>query len=173
MPSKKHESPDDLDLTVTSGSDNVFADLGLPDADELLHKSDLKSAIVDAIDARGLRRQSEVAKALGIDQPTVSRLMNGRLREFSVDRLLTFLGRLGRDVNIVVSEAPSKLPGQVRVVTEIDVGLTRKPSPAVEEKLVARYVEEGVVGRTASEKRPRKAGRLVGRKSVPPVASKR
>jgi predicted XRE-type DNA-binding protein len=86
---------------VTEGSGNVFADLGLPDSEELLAKARLASAISDIIESRGLT-QAEAAELMGTTQPKVSNLINGRLEGFSFERLARFLNSLGRDVEIVV-----------------------------------------------------------------------
>jgi predicted XRE-type DNA-binding protein len=86
-------------MEVEVGSGNVFADLGLPDAGELDIKLRLAVEIVRVIDGR---RLSQVAAAglLGINQPKVSALKNYKLDGFSVERLLTFLLALGREVEI-------------------------------------------------------------------------
>lgn len=81
---------------------NVFADVNLPDADELLFKAQLVVAIQAAIEADNWT-QSEAATRIGIGQPDLSKLLRGRLEGFSTDRLLTALNRLGRDVEIRVS----------------------------------------------------------------------
>ena len=101
--------------TVSSG--NVFADLGLPNADELLAKSTLVIQITRLIEARGLT-QAEAAEVLGVDQPKVSALVRGRLTGFSMERLCRFLNALGSDVDIVVRpKARSRSEGVVRVIT--------------------------------------------------------
>jgi predicted XRE-type DNA-binding protein len=92
----------DEKITITPSSGNVFADLGLPDADDLLAKANLALHIRRAIEARKLT-QAQAAKLLGIDQPKVSQIINGRLDGFSTDRLLRFLNDLGCDVQISVS----------------------------------------------------------------------
>lgn len=100
---------------MTVGSGNVFADLGLPDADEMLVKSALVIEIERTIARRGLT-QSEAASLMGIDQPKVSHLLRGRFRGFSIERLTMFLARLGRDVDIVVRRAKGpRHRGHVRV----------------------------------------------------------
>lgn len=100
---------------VTEGSGNVFADLGLPDSDELLVKARLASAISDIVTGRHLT-QAEAADLLGTSQPTVSNLMNGRLEGFSLERLARFLNTLDRDVDIVVKRRPrSRKPARLRV----------------------------------------------------------
>lgn len=102
-------------IRVTRGSGNVFADLGLPDAEELLAKAELALAISHAIAERGLT-QREAAVLMGIDQPKVSHVLRGRLADFSTDRLMAFLTGLGRDVDIVVRPAPkSRTRGRIHV----------------------------------------------------------
>jgi predicted XRE-type DNA-binding protein len=84
------------------GSGNVFADLGLPDAQERQTKARLASRIAALLSGR---TQQEAATALGLDQPKVSKLVRGQLRGFSVERLLHLLTILGQDVEIRVSPA--------------------------------------------------------------------
>ena len=86
---------------VIRSSGNVFADMGLPDADELGTKARLGAAI-NQIVARRRLSQAEVAAALGINQPKVSALQHYKLEGFSVERLMHFLVALGQDVEIVV-----------------------------------------------------------------------
>jgi predicted XRE-type DNA-binding protein len=100
--------------TVSSG--NVFADLGLPNADELLAKSNLVIQITRLIEERGLT-QAEAAEMLGVDQPKVSALTRGRLAGFSLERVYRFLNALGSDVDIVVRpKASNRVEGVVRVI---------------------------------------------------------
>ena len=80
---------------------NVFADLGLADADEHLIKAGLVVKIDLIIQQRGLT-QTAAAQALGIDQPKVSAMLAGQFRGYSVERLMRFLVALGQDVEIVV-----------------------------------------------------------------------
>ena len=92
--------------TTEIGSDNVFADLGLPNAEEHLVKASLVYKIDALIKQRGLK-QIEAAELLGVKQPDVSKMLRGDFRQFSVERLLRFLIALGQDVEIVV-KPPSK-----------------------------------------------------------------
>lgn len=85
--------------------DNVFADLGRPNAVELLAKAELVRGIRHLIAARGLA-QAAAASLLGIAQPDVSNLHRGRLAGFSMERLYRFLNALGQDVQIVVQPKP-------------------------------------------------------------------
>jgi predicted XRE-type DNA-binding protein len=102
--------------TVWSGSGNVFADLELPHPEEMLAKSKLAHAIHGIIQARGLT-QKRAAELMGIDQPKVSKIIRGRLSEFSTEWLLTRILRLGLDIDIVVhTESIAKdRPGAIHV----------------------------------------------------------
>ena len=92
------------------GSGNVFADLNLPKADDLLVKAELVAKIIQETERRRLT-QSQAAALLGIDQPKVSALKQGKLSGFSIERLLRFLVLLGRDVEITVKERPKSRSG--------------------------------------------------------------
>lgn len=82
------------EIEVYHGSGNVFADLGLPDDEEMQAKAELARHILSIIAKRHLA-QAKAAEILGIDQPKVSALMRGRLRGFSLERLFHFLDALG------------------------------------------------------------------------------
>jgi predicted XRE-type DNA-binding protein len=86
---------------VEQGSGNVFADLGLPHAEQELLKARLTLQIYKLIKARGLT-QAKAGEILGIKQPHVSALMRNRAGTFSVERLMEFLTALGQDVEITV-----------------------------------------------------------------------
>lgn len=92
-------------IEKNTSSGNVFADLGLPAAEEHLVKAGLVRKIDRIINQRGLT-QTAAAKAMGIDQPKVSAMLAGHFRGYSVERLMRFLVALGQDVEIVVR--PSK-----------------------------------------------------------------
>jgi len=92
-------------MRVSEGSGNVFADIGIEQPEEYLAKAELARQIVGALDARRLT-QTGAARILGVSQPKVSALRNGRLEGFSAERLIRFLDVLGRDVRIIVSEKP-------------------------------------------------------------------
>ena len=94
---------------VTVGSGNIFADLGLPNPEERLVKSQLARQIYLRIAERNLN-QAEAATILGIDQPKVSNLINGKLTAFSIDRLFRFLNALDCDVEISVKTKSSEQP---------------------------------------------------------------
>ncbi len=78
---------------------NVFADMGLEDADELMIRAQLGQAVRKILQEKALK-QREIAPLLGIDQAEVSKLINGKYHLFSEGRLLAFLGRLDRKVTV-------------------------------------------------------------------------
>ena len=89
------------DIEHEKSSGNVFADAGLPNAEEHLVKAKLVLKIDRLLRERGLK-QIEAASLFGVKQPDVSKLLRGDFRQFSVDRLMRFLVALGQDVEIVV-----------------------------------------------------------------------
>jgi len=112
----KREALRPASIPVTEGSGNVFADLGCAEPEEELTKAQLASHIRHTIKRRRLT-QVHAARLMGLDQPKVSALMNGRLAGFSSDRLMRFLAALGRDVEIVVKAGSrGRERGQIRVV---------------------------------------------------------
>jgi predicted XRE-type DNA-binding protein len=94
------------DPRFTESSGNVFADLGMDDADEMLAKAQLAYEIAKIIE-RNEWNQAEAAHILEIDQPKVSMLLRGRLSGFSTERLFRFLNALGQNVEIVVFPKPA------------------------------------------------------------------
>jgi len=106
---------DELEYKV--GSDNIFADLGLPNAEQLLAKTDLAFQISRTIEDRGLT-QAQAAEILGLDQPKVSALVRGKVSGYSIERLTRFLNALGNDVEIVVRPKPrARNQATLRVVS--------------------------------------------------------
>ncbi|MDZ4253957.1 MAG: helix-turn-helix transcriptional regulator [Sulfuritalea sp.] len=91
-------------VEVQRGSGNVFADLGLPDADKLKIKSGLVIEIRKAMRRLGLTQQ-EAAKRMGITQPKVSDMMRGDFSNLSERKLMDCLNRLGYDIEIKVKPA--------------------------------------------------------------------
>jgi predicted XRE-type DNA-binding protein len=96
------------DIAFEESSGNVFADLGLEDADELFTRSRLGFHVYKLLSDRKLK-QREIATLLGIKQPEVSHLMNGHFSRFTTDKLLNFLKRLDRKVTIRISQ---RRPGE-------------------------------------------------------------
>ena len=101
---------------VFHGSANVFADLGYPDAGERQTKLRLAYAINRIVEQRKLT-QSAAAGALGVNQPKVSALLHYKLEGFSVERLMTFLTALDRDIEISIKKKPrTQSSGRISVV---------------------------------------------------------
>jgi predicted XRE-type DNA-binding protein len=101
---------------IERGSTNVYSDLGLENADEMLVKAQLATKIGEIIKRRKLT-QVEAGQLLGIPQPKLSNMLRGQFRGISETKMIECLTRLGRNVEIVVKAAPrSKSTGQVSVV---------------------------------------------------------
>ena len=104
-----------IELSYEIGSENVFADLGMTNADEKLAKAELALKINQLLKARGLK-QVAAAKLLGIDQAKVSYLSTGRLSGFSIERLMKFLALLGQDIVIIITPHKAQDLGHITVV---------------------------------------------------------
>ena len=103
-----------LDYEV--GSDNVFADLGLVNAEELKTKTLLLIEIRRIVKRKKLK-QSKIASLLGIPQPKVSKLLNGMASGFSTDKLMHFLNVLDQDVNIIIKPKPRNRDAHIAIST--------------------------------------------------------
>jgi predicted XRE-type DNA-binding protein len=101
----------DMEFEVSSG--NVFADLGLANADKLKIKSGLVVEITRAIRRLGLT-QEQAAVRTGISQPKVSAILKGNLANLSERKLMECLNRLGYDIEITVKPANAAI-GQILV----------------------------------------------------------
>lgn len=88
---------------IETGGGNVFADLGFPDAEERQLKVELAVRILKSIEARGLT-QAQAAALVGLKQPDISNLRHARLNNFTIDRLLRILRKLGHTVHLHISE---------------------------------------------------------------------
>jgi predicted XRE-type DNA-binding protein len=88
-------------------SKNVFRDLGFSEEEAagLKLKSYLFMALQEIVRASGLT-QKQIAEAIGADQPKVSRILNGKLNEFSIERITEYLQRLGHDIHISTEPCP-------------------------------------------------------------------
>ncbi len=116
---KSTRSKSTKEIAVTRGSGNVFADLGFGgEAAELEVKAELTRQLRNRIKSMSLT-QTKAAARLGVSQPDVSKLMNGRFTGYTVDRLLGLLNMLEMDVDIVVRpkvDAKNHTRGVVRVL---------------------------------------------------------
>jgi len=95
------------DFVESSG--NVFADMELKDADELLTRAQLGHAVRLILEEQGLK-QAEIAAKLDIDQAEVSKLINGKYHLFSEKRLFGFLDKLNKQVIMTVVDRPAGEP---------------------------------------------------------------
>ncbi|HEY1606031.1 MAG TPA: helix-turn-helix transcriptional regulator [Allosphingosinicella sp.] len=101
-------------LAVSRGSGNVFADLGIPDSDGHKIKAGLVRKLADVIAERGLT-QTAAAQLTGISQPDLSRVLRGRFRDFSSDRLMRALANLDSEVEIRVRHDGHDVGEPIRV----------------------------------------------------------
>ena len=88
-------------ISVEESSGNVFADFGIPNADEHLVKADLAGQIRRELQELRLT-QVAAARLLGTSQARISDLYHGRIGQMTYDRLLGWLNALGSDVQITV-----------------------------------------------------------------------
>ena len=102
-------------VEIEPGSGNVFADLGLPNAEKLKIKSGLVIEITRAIRQLGLS-QDEAARRMGLTQPRVSGLLRGDFNNVSERKLMDCLTRLGYDIEIKVKPARQRV-GHLRLAT--------------------------------------------------------
>ncbi len=118
MPARKKSKKDTVKIhdavhEHTTGSPNVFADLGLDEPEELLTRAKLGHSVRMILDKKKLK-QREISDLLGIDQAEVSKLMSGKYHKFSQERLFGFLNKLNRKVTVKISrlrkdEAPQEV----------------------------------------------------------------
>ena len=95
-------------VEIARGSNNVYADLGVPGADKLKIKTGLVIEIRKAIHRLELTQQA-AAKRMGITQPKVSDMMRGDFKNLSERKLMDCLNRLGYDIEIRVRPAAASV----------------------------------------------------------------
>ena len=96
---------EDDDFELVRGSGNVFADLGMPDAGLRQLRAILAAEIGKTLTEEGLTVR-EAHRRTGIAAADFSRIRQAKLGGFTVDRLMTILDRLGRNVRVDVSIMP-------------------------------------------------------------------
>ena len=101
-------------IPIHESSGNVFADLGLRDAGALPIQAELVRRVYVRIRELGLT-QAQAAERLGLKQPDVSKLMNGRHTGFSAERLFRLLNALDQDVEIIIRKKPARERREARV----------------------------------------------------------
>ncbi len=103
-------------IKKTKGRMNVYADLGIADADEMLVKAQLAMKIAEIIKHRKLT-QTQASSLLGMTQPKLSNRLRGRFRGISQAKMPECMTLLGRDVQIVVKPVSrSRKTGHVSVL---------------------------------------------------------
>lgn len=95
------------EIEVFKGSGNIFADIGLANADEILARAQIGVEVLKILKGRNLK-QREMANLLGIKQAEVSHLMNGHFGRFSEEKLVSFLKKLDREVMLVINHPGTK-----------------------------------------------------------------
>jgi predicted XRE-type DNA-binding protein len=101
-------------IEVREGSGNVFADLGLPNAEERLLKANIVNELHRLINQRGLT-QVKAAKLIGIHQPDLSRLLRGGFDDYSAGRLMKMLTVFEQDIEITMK--PTRKAGKPGRIT--------------------------------------------------------
>src|SRR5271170_7720056 len=94
-------------LEVVRGSGNLYEDFGYPDADVRQAKALMGAQIVKILDREGLSTRQAEART-GISHSEFSRIRRASFGRFTIDRLMTILGRLGQEVKISVKIHPRK-----------------------------------------------------------------
>jgi predicted XRE-type DNA-binding protein len=102
---------------VERSSGNVFADLGFADPEAHQAKAGLVRKLAAVMAERGLS-QNATAGLVGVSQPDISRLLAGRFRDVSVERLLRMLRRLNCEVEIIVQHAGHEVGEAIRLHRE-------------------------------------------------------
>lgn len=101
---------------IEESTGNVYADIGVADAGEMLVKAQLATKIGEIIRSRKWTQQ-QAAEVLGLTQPKLSKMLRGQFRGISEAKMLDCLARLGRDVQIMVGPARrSNKAGSIAVV---------------------------------------------------------
>jgi predicted XRE-type DNA-binding protein len=116
-------------IEYEESSGNVFADLGLKDAEELHARGLIGLHVLDLLEERGLHKQKEIGDFLNLKQPEVSKLMNGDFTRFSEGRLMGFLRKLDQKVLIQISPHKAGEPYQ-QVAYATPVSLYDRPLDA-------------------------------------------
>ena len=103
-------------IEIEKGSGNIYADLGMAEADEMIVKAQLATKIGEIIKGRKWSQQ-KAAEILGLTQPKLSKMLRGQFRGISEAKMLDCLARLGRDVQIVIGPARRAVSaGRIAVV---------------------------------------------------------
>ena len=110
---------------VQASCGNVFADLGCRDPESMLAKAKLAHVICELVANRKLT-QTRAAEIMGLDQPKISALMRGKLKGFSLERLIRCLNEMGQEVQITVRPARKSIFLAVCITPTIQPGARPK-----------------------------------------------
>ncbi len=108
-----------IEYTVSSG--NVFKDIGVADPDIALIKSEISREIFGMMKSKNLSK-SKAAEMIGITPEKMTDILIGKLKDFTLEKLLRFMNRLGNDIYISYFPKKSKEHGEIHYV-----GLTEEP----------------------------------------------
>jgi len=100
------------EIEIHVSEPNIFADFGLPDAENHFLKAKIVAELYRLVNAEKLT-QTAAGQRMGISQPEVSRLFKGNFREYSVERLMGFLTAFNQDVEIVMRPRHDKGRGEI------------------------------------------------------------
>jgi predicted XRE-type DNA-binding protein len=97
-----------------TGSGDIFKDFGFFDEDAaaLTIKASLFRTLQRALKETG-KPQKDVAKKLGVPQPKISDILNGKMSGFSIERLANYLLKLDYNICLDAQPAPAGSPGRV------------------------------------------------------------
>lgn len=137
-----------LNEAVTLGSNNIFADLGLPEAGALLAKAGMIREIRHLISTLKLT-PSAAAKQLGMKQADLAELLNGPSQDYSADRLTQMLSTLGLGKTRAKKRALSKFVIGRERFAQISVVEGIKPTAEMKER-TEKFEREGL---SAAERR--------------------
>ena len=102
------------------GSGNVYKDLGFSNAEKMQAKAHLVFRIQDTITERKLSLD-DAAEILCIGKTELSDMLDGLFDSWTIDRLLSFLNKLGHDIEIVIHKRPANTPpAGLRISTSVD-----------------------------------------------------
>jgi predicted XRE-type DNA-binding protein len=101
------------DMELVRGSGNVFRDFGRPNADLAQARGILAAKIIHVLDERRLSVRA-AEKHTGVGAAEFSRIRNANLERFTLDRMITILGKLDQDVEVTVKVRPRRVPQLAR-----------------------------------------------------------
>jgi predicted XRE-type DNA-binding protein len=118
-------------LELVRGSGNVFRDFGDPDAALEQTRAILAARIIDVLDQRGLSVRG-AERLTGVAASEFSRIRNVKLSRFTIDRMITILGKFGQEVELTIKvrPRPARAPAALRLSREGHGAVQVAPSHA-------------------------------------------